>query len=154
MLTLMIGYPGSGKSTFASVINDSIIISSDTIRKELYGDEAIQGDPSKVFDILYKKLDKELKSGTNVVLDATNICKKDRERAIKMAKNACRKVRAYVMDTPIAACVRRNDLRDRKVPDHVFDKMIKKYEEPTLSEGFDEIVKITPDYYDLPTYLH
>jgi predicted kinase len=44
----LIGLPGSGKSTFAcklqEMIPNAVIVSSDTARKKLYGDESIQGD--------------------------------------------------------------------------------------------------------------
>ncbi|RMG08866.1 MAG: hypothetical protein D6728_13705 [Cyanobacteria bacterium J055] len=44
----LIGLPGSGKSTFAaqldSLNDESIIISPDRIRAELYGNESIQGN--------------------------------------------------------------------------------------------------------------
>ena len=44
----LIGLPGSGKSTFArqwvEYDPNCIIISTDTIRAELFGDETIQGD--------------------------------------------------------------------------------------------------------------
>ena len=49
-LTLLIGLPGSGKTTYAKnyaqkYINDVVHLSSDKIRQELYGDETIQGNP-------------------------------------------------------------------------------------------------------------
>jgi predicted kinase len=43
---VMIGAPGSGKSTKAEMLaelSDSAIVCLDTLRKELWGDEAIQG---------------------------------------------------------------------------------------------------------------
>ena len=44
----LIGLPASGKSTFASQINqqipDSVIVSTDAIRDRLFGDATIQGN--------------------------------------------------------------------------------------------------------------
>jgi predicted kinase len=105
----------------------------------LYGDEAIQGNPANVFSILYGRLEEEVSKGNDVLIDATNINKRDRSKAIEIARKYDCKTCAVVMDTPIAVCIRRNDARERKVPDFVFDRMIAKYEEPTLSEGFDII---------------
>ena len=61
VFNMLIGLPGSGKSTIAQKIKDEVIslnkveveiVSSDAIRKELYGNEEIQGDPQKVFTLM------------------------------------------------------------------------------------------------------
>ena len=52
------GLPASGKSTFADEIaktENATIVSSDTIRKEWYGDENIQGNPTKIFEEMRKR---------------------------------------------------------------------------------------------------
>lgn len=52
---MMCGLPGSGKSTQAKKMAEKLnasIFSSDAIRKEKYGDEAIQGNPNKIFSEL------------------------------------------------------------------------------------------------------
>ena len=140
MVTLLIGLPASGKSTYAAEEKPDLILSSDKIRGELYGDESVQGNPAQVFSILYGKMEEAINDGAeHIIIDATNINRKDRAKAIEIAKGGNHIVRAVVMDTPIAVCIRRNDARKRKVPDFVFDKMLRKYEEPTLSEGFDII---------------
>ena len=141
MVTILIGLPASGKSTYAAE-EGSLVLSSDKIREELYGDESIQGNPAKVFFILYGMMEEAINDGAkHIIIDATNMSKRDRSKAIEIAKGGNHIVRAVVMDTPIAVCVRRNDARERKVPDFVFDRMLRKYEEPTLSEGFDIIEK-------------
>ena len=140
---ILIGLPASGKSTFGKdfILSNpnSTMISSDSIRFKLFGDEATQGDPAKVFEVLYKKMENELTNGYTVVIDATNINVRDRSKAIQIAKKYKANVIGHVMKTPIAECIRRNDKRKRKVPDYVYDNMIRKYEPPTLEEGFDEI---------------
>ena len=144
MITVMVGLPASGKSTYArelAINTDAYLLSSDKIRKELYGDESIQGNPKEVFSVLFNRMTEQLGQGRDVVVDATNINRHDRLTAIKLAKDFGERIRAVVMETPIAVCVRRNDARERKVPDYVFDKMIARYEEPTLSEGFDVVIK-------------
>lgn len=146
--TIMIGLPASGKSTYAAFISMGreaiIVLSSDKIRQELYGDESVQGNPAEVFGTLYGRMETALKNAESVVIDATNMTKRDREKAIYLGKKYGDLVKGIVMDTPIAECIRRNDARERKVPDFVFDRMIAKYEEPTLSEGFDYIVREQP----------
>ena len=55
-LTLLIGPPGSGKTTYAQRHSEDdkniVHLSSDKIRQELYGDEAIQGNPEEVFGLM------------------------------------------------------------------------------------------------------
>ena len=60
-LIMLIGLPGSGKSTYAKQyladhIENTMWCSSDTIRKELYGDENIQGNPKTVFEHLHNNV--------------------------------------------------------------------------------------------------
>lgn len=57
-LYMMIGLPGSGKSTIAKELSkseDTVIVSSDEIRKEL-GDINDQSQNNKVFEEVEKKL--------------------------------------------------------------------------------------------------
>lgn len=49
---VLVGCPACGKSTFAKNFdNDTVVISSDAIREELYGNEAIQGNGKEVFGL-------------------------------------------------------------------------------------------------------
>ena len=49
-LEILIGLPGSGKSTYCKekreLNSNSVYLSSDKIREELYGNESIQGNPA------------------------------------------------------------------------------------------------------------
>ena len=72
-VNFMIEIPGSGKSTYAKNNLSGEFISSDEVRKELYGDISIQGDPEKVFAVVYSRLKKVLSDGKDIIFDATNI---------------------------------------------------------------------------------
>ena len=57
---LMIGAPGSGKSHIVKILAPLIkaeIISTDQIRKKLYGDESNQGDWNEIKSVIDNKLD-------------------------------------------------------------------------------------------------
>lgn len=140
-LYTMCGLPGSGKSTAAKQF-DGIIISSDAIRKELYGDESIQGDGKQVFQILHNRVQKALAEGKNVIYDATNISAKRRKNIVRSfdAEHIC----VYI-DIPIAECLHRNEKRERKVPVEVIKRMARNFKPPTEEEGFSKILKITID---------
>ena len=148
-LFMMVGVPGSGKSTYAKnhlQNEDTIIVNSDQIRKELYGDESVQKNPKRVFAILYQRVRKLLKSGKNVVIDATNTSKKYRAIALDNFRDIdCEKI-AILVETPIEMCYKFDASRERQVSKRVIDRFARELEKPTLDEGFDEIVVYKNEY--------
>ena len=145
-MILLIGFPGSGKSTWAERYstnrNHTVSISSDKIREELYGDEATQGDNNKIFSLVRERAEEALKDCKDVIIDATNMTAKDRSAYFDIAKTYGATVTGILFDIPIEECKRRNSKRDRIVPDFVYDKMTKHYEQPQLSEGFTMLIRI------------
>ena len=78
--------------------------------------------------------------GKNIILDATNINRKDRKRALDRINHlAVRKV-AYFVDANFRDCIDRDIARDRTVGKEVIEKFIRRFEFPQYFEGFDEIV--------------
>lgn len=56
VLTMMVGVSYSGKSTIADKIarkTGAVIVSSNAIRGEIYGDESCQANHAKVFEIVH-----------------------------------------------------------------------------------------------------
>lgn len=142
ILNIAIGVPGSGKSTYLKKLK-AVYVSSDAIRKELFGDEDSQEDPLKVFGILNYRVKKALKSGNDATYDATNVSRSSRKKIFKNFRDKADKIVAYYFDTPIDEAKRRNSNRERVVPDEVIDRMYDKLSPPSFDEGFDEIVYIT-----------
>lgn len=146
-LYILIGVPGSGKSTYAEELfqkneRGTALVSSDQIRKSLYGNESCQDNPKKVFAIAHQATIDQLTRGYDVIFDATNIYARDREDLIlKVCFEVKKPVRfvAIYFDTPISECIKRQDLRERKVPTKVIEKMGRQMEKPTFQEGFDII---------------
>ena len=140
---MMLGLPYSGKSYFVNKYkaeNDEYI-SSDEIRKELYGNESDQTNPNKVFEIMYKRTCKALSENKSVWYDATNIKSKYRSHLLNSLKHKFSDVhyKCYVMCTPFKILLIRQQNRDRFVPATVIDKMIRQFEVPMYYEGWDEI---------------
>lgn len=141
---LLCGLPGSGKSYWArekAKLYD-VIISSDSIREELYGDASIQEDPSKVFNIMFQRTRAALKAGRNVFYDATNIKAKHRINLLNSLKRLFPNIDycCVIIITPIDICHERNSERERVVPTYVIDRMLRQFEIPCENEGWNKIL--------------
>lgn len=140
---MLVGLPGSGKSTLAKHIaelENAEVFSSDVYRLKLFGDESSQQDNNRVFDTLYADLVSTLTKGVSVILDATNINCKSREKALRRIANVdCYKV-AIVLPVSLDVCVRQDAGRERTVGRAVIKKFVCKFEYPQKFEGFDEVI--------------
>ena len=141
----MIVISGSGKTTKAEQLvkegKAHTIISSDAIRKELYGDENIQINPDKVFELVHKRCRDCLKVGMSVVYDATNLSFRYRKKFFTylLEHNVIANHHAIVKCTPLKIAHYNNENRERVVPKEVIDKQFKKFQIPFWEEGFKTI---------------
>lgn len=136
---MLVGLPGSGKSTYAnSLKNKYRIHSSDKIREEL-GDINDQSKNMKVFEILHKRIKDDLENGKNVCYDATNLSRKRRIAFIRELKHIPCKKECVLIATPFEECLKQNSNRDRIVPEEVLYKMYKSFQIPCEQEGFDNV---------------
>lgn len=141
MFIMLVGLPGSGKSTYAEKMRENgfHIHSSDSIREELTGDATSQDKNTDVFNELHKRIKDDLKNGISCVYDATNISMKRRKSFLEeLEKYDCKKI-CILFVVPVEICKKRNEERERKVPDSVFDKMLKQFQCPYYYEGWDKI---------------
>ncbi|RHO64992.1 ATP-binding protein [Butyricicoccus sp. AM05-1] len=70
---MMVGVPGSGKTTYARQIPNATVLSSDDIRAEIGADGGDKKMHKQVFDILHERTKEALSAGNDVVYDATNL---------------------------------------------------------------------------------
>jgi predicted kinase len=144
---LLIGLPGSGKSTFARSLN-SRIISTDTIRAQLFGDAAIQGSWLKVWLEVRSQFHHAASAIVSgeiefAIYDATNAVRKQRRAAIALARKAgFTHIIGVWINPPIEVCLERNRRRSRQVPEEVIDRMARRlYGAPPMrEEGLDEVI--------------
>ena len=150
-LNIMIGIPGSGKSSYAKkylLTNNSVYLSSDDIRIELYGFED-QTHNTEVFERMKRETLIALQNDFDVVYDATNLSKKRRSDIIKSAKMCDAEVNAYLCCTPINIILERNITRqERQLPWDKLVQMIQSIEPPMYYEGFDNIYLIDGGMYN------
>ena len=139
-LYVMIGVPGSGKTTYAT--QHGLTVSSDKIREELYGDENIQGNPDEVFGLFCERIGEALAAGKDVYADSTNVTRWTRRSILKEAKRTGANAVAVVLTTKDSDSKMRNNLRSRTVPEVIIDRMRRRFEPPTIEEGFSEIIYV------------
>lgn len=141
-LYVMIGPAGSGKSTASkNLFQRAVRVCPDDIRKQLFGDEACQREPEKVFAAAYGAMEDALCENKDVVFDATNTTAFARKKLLDRVDGIlCRKVAVY-MNTPLEECKRRNRQRGRVVPDSVIDRQYTQMirEASSIPYQFDEI---------------
>lgn len=146
-LYMMVGLPGSGKSTVAKDNLYGITgtrIASDEIRKELFGDvEYDRSNNEKLFNTLHTRVKALLTCGEDVIYDATNIKKRRRIAFLRTLSGiSCKKV-CVVMATPYVSCLEQNRVRisngEPGVPDEAIKRMYMNWEPPHKSEGWDKI---------------
>ena len=142
-LILLVGIPGSGKTTYAEKYIEenpnTVYLSSDKIRKELWGDEATQGDNNEVFSLMQSRAITALNNGQSVVYDATNVTRKDRSYIITLCPKFA-KIECHIIWAPIETCIERDAARERTVGKEVIDRMLKRFQAPYYDEGIDEII--------------
>ena len=153
-LWLLIGLPGSGKSTWASHFNQSappfVIISTDQIRAQLFGNAATQGPWLQVWQRVTEQLRataEQARQGhiSGAIYDATNGQRQGRRTVIQAARAAgFNRLLAVWLDAPITLCVHRNGQRSRQVPTEVIETMARQLAgaPPHCEEGFDALYRL------------
>ena len=156
---------GSGKSTWGTKKYDydrifkhnTTILSSDEIRKQLYGDENDQTHNEEVFQYIKDTSVEKLEKGQRVIIDATNLSRKARQSITdyvdqKLSFYEYGFIKFVVVATPYYQCLENNRKRSRQVPENVIERMYKQFEFPTLSEAVHEIEVVYPFEIDKDFY--
>jgi predicted kinase len=138
-IVVLVGLPGSGKSTYAR----ESALSSDDIRKLISDDPANQGIHSRTFAVLRSLLRQRLELKRPVTyIDATNLTAYERRPYIKLGELYDCEVEAVFFDVPIEECQRRNRERHRVVPDDVIAEMALRLIRPSIEEGFSRVIVV------------
>lgn len=123
------------------------MISSDEIRNEIEAQGKDAMNNGQVFTIFNERLEWLLKSGRNVILDATHARRAWRAASLKIARQRGATVVGVWFDVLLAACRQRNASRkgglwgERAVPDAFLLDVARGFEGPAEGE-FDEVWRV------------
>lgn len=164
-LYMMVGIPGSGKSTVAKKVASqkpgTVIVSSDALRKKYFGSEDTLYDDiliepyldglseenkqkerykriagnSFIFEKMDELCEKALKEGHDVIYDATNTRQVDRASTLYQFFNLCDNAYIVYINCPLELALERNAKRERHVPEDVIRKMYEKMDIPQPKEN-------------------
>lgn len=144
-LYVMIGPSGCGKSTWAREQVErsplsTVIVSTDTIRGGLWGDEGDQRQGDVVFLAAYTQIECLLTQGYNVIFDATNLTPSARKKPCEIARSYGANIVFCVSSASLNECVARQEQRARRVPIYIIENQFKKFTGPHYTEDFDGVV--------------
>lgn len=141
---MLVGLAASGKSTWAAehLLDGEVYLSSDAIRAELFGSEEDQTHNGEVFQIMERRAIMALKMNHSVLYDATNLNSKRRAALLRNLQNAVHEdfyKECIIFAVPFEECCERNRNRERVVPTHAMNRMLKSFQPPWYSEGWNAI---------------
>jgi len=129
-IIVLVGYPGSGKTTIANTFDNKRYMT-------------INGDIFKNSKNMIKESEKYIKSNYSIIFDATNPSIEKRKEYIDFAKSKNIPIRCINVETDIATSMFRNNKRDKVIPKITYYVFRKKYIKPTIEEGFYNVIDIS-----------
>lgn len=145
VLFMMVGIPGSGKSTYARklaketgaewVSRDKICFSM--FPKPTYTSRERRLVRAEFINEIRRRLDQD----QDVIADATFLTTQSRRLVLQELKGCARKAVAILVDTPLEIALERNSMRDDsiQVSDNVIWNMYSELRLPNGREGIDEL---------------
>ena len=158
---LLIGQPASGKTTLAQALAPlltgpgdapALVLSTDVIRAEVFGDAAVQGPWVDIQQRLHQRIQEAVAAGTPVIVDATHA-----RRAWRLSITQALPLPAPVewigwwLYTDLPTSLEWNSRRERAVPVPVIQEMAAALADPHFgpcrAEGFAAICAVVPTHH-------
>lgn len=145
---ILIGVPGSGKSTWISnqpwskdcaIVSTDIWVETEAQRVGKTYSEIFADYMPTAVNMMTDDVVRAREAGMDIIWDQTNTTVKSRARKFRMLRDY--EHIAVVFKTPEHKELMRRLLSrpGKDIPDHVIASMIASWEDPTLEEGFEEI---------------
>jgi predicted kinase len=158
---LLIGQPASGKTTLAKALAPlltspgeppALVLSTDVIRAEVFGDAAVQGPWEDIQQRLHQRIQEAVAAGIPVIVDATHA-----RRPWRLAMTQALPLPAPVewigwwLYTDLPTSLTWNARRERAVPVPVIQEMAAALGDPHFgpcrAEGFAAICAVVPTHH-------
>lgn len=143
-LIVLCGPPGAGKSTLAKQLAEK-----EAAVLHCFDDYPGALSPfrtQEALDTMLTNIGLDIVT-KNVVVDNLNVKIKSRQEILEaIGSTKCKKV-LVVIRPPLKVCMSRNNKRSRKIPERILELIYNDYQEPTLEEGWDEIIYCKDDDY-------
>jgi len=137
-LVMMIGIPGSGKTTFAEELaraESYVLCSTDYLDPRLY-------KKGRMFERIDQQARNVVAMGRNIILDQTNLTRMHREARIANVPVHYTLIAVDLNGIELDAAIERVNNRSRRVPELVIRELFAGYQAPSISEGFDHIFQV------------
>jgi predicted kinase len=143
-LWVLVGPPGCGKSTYAEKLvkehENTVIVSTDDIRKEIFNSEEIQKKGKKggstIWGEAYQRMENLLSfEKKNVIFNATCINYQMRQNLISKAQKRKIPIHIIYFLTDLETCLKNNKSRKRQVPEDILISIYKNIQIPSYLEG-------------------
>lgn len=157
IIHMMVGIQGSGKTTYAKIMNKETgieIVSTDTIRKEM-----TDFKESNVFPMVHRRCKELILDNKDLIFDATSITPSVRKRFIDSLKElgidrSMYEIYVYYFIPDVELSKKRIEKRneegiERYMPLEVIEKYNKEIIPPTKEEGFEKILFISSDDFSI-----
>jgi F420-dependent oxidoreductase-like protein len=148
-LVVLVGVPGSGKSTWAARVSEpNQIVSSDALRAQVGLHERDQRASKDAFDLLDRMVDIRLRRGLTTIVDTTGLEAPRRVAWVAAARKRHRRAHAVVLDVAPGEARRRNKARPDPVPSKILTSQLAALPaavEALRAEGFDAVHHLTGD---------
>ena len=158
---LLIGQPASGKTTLAKALAPlltrpgeppPVLLSTDAIRAEVFGDAAVQGPWTDIQQRLHQRIQEAVAAGIPVIVDATH-ARRPWRLAITQALPLPAPVEwiGWWLYTDLPTSLAWNSRRERAVPVPVIQEMAAALADPhfgpSRAEGFAAICAVVPTHH-------
>jgi predicted kinase len=153
-LWMLIGVPGSGKSTYRATLPATATVLSTDDRLELIAaqqgvtyNDVFRDHIAQAEKDMYQQAMQAFARGDDVIWDQTNLTKKTRAKKLILVPDSYEKIGVWFPTPEPAELTRRLQSRPGKtIPANIMLGMASQLQPPTRDEGFDEITVAGCDF--------